>query len=156
MARTPHMRHVRHRSFDRLRHSRRFRQFLEEQGERLFMSPEDVFNDLMKAQGLTAEQVAAREPEIGPGNTVAPVISGSTVVGQVLTTSDGTWTGSPAPTFTYQWRRGGVDIAGATAKTYTLVVADEGALMTAVVTATNIVEAVNYETAAVGPVTAAP
>ena len=32
-----------------------------------------------------------------PVNTVAPVVSGSTVQGQVLSVSNGTWTGSPAP-----------------------------------------------------------
>ena len=49
---------------------------------------------------------------VAPANTVLPVISGSTVVGNVLTTTSGTWTGFPAPTFTYQWQRAaGVDAA---------------------------------------------
>ena len=47
-----------------------------------------------------------------PGNTAAPVVSGSLTVGSTLTTTNGTWTNSP--TFTYQWRRGGTNISGAT------------------------------------------
>jgi len=71
-----------------------------------------------------------------PANTVAPSISGNQWQGQVLTTTNGTWTNSPT-TFTYQWRRGGVDIGGATASTYTLVAADRGTNITCVVTAGN-------------------
>ena len=55
-----------------------------------------------------------------PVNTIAPVVSGNTYVGDVLTTTNGTWTGSP--TFTYQWYNvsSGDDIVGATSNTYTL------------------------------------
>lgn len=72
-----------------------------------------------------------------PVNTVAPVISGSAVMGSVLTTSDGTWTGSPAPTFAYQWKRNGADIGGATSQTYTTSAPDFSAAITCTVTATN-------------------
>jgi hypothetical protein len=51
-----------------------------------------------------------------PANTVAPAITGSAVVGQTLTGSDGTWTG--APTLTRQWKRNGVAIVGETGSTY--------------------------------------
>ncbi len=44
-----------------------------------------------------------------PVNTVLPLITGDTA-GDVLSTSNGTWTGSP--TFTYQWFLDGVAIAG--------------------------------------------
>jgi hypothetical protein len=41
-----------------------------------------------------------------PVNTVAPVIAGTPQEGQTLTvTNNGTWTGFPAPGFTYQWNR---------------------------------------------------
>lgn len=70
-----------------------------------------------------------------PANTVAPAISGTPEVGQTLTASDGTWTGSP--TFTYQWKRDGNAIGGATASTYALVAADVYAAITVTVTGTN-------------------
>lgn len=71
-----------------------------------------------------------------PANTVAPAITGIAQTGQTLTCSNGTWSNSPTG-FTYQWKRGGVDIAGATASTYLLVVADEGAAVKCTVTASN-------------------
>jgi hypothetical protein len=59
-----------------------------------------------------------------PTNIVAPVISGNTDVvmlgfsgyyaGNTLTSTTGTWTGFPAPTFTYQWYRGYTLISGQT------------------------------------------
>jgi hypothetical protein len=75
---------------------------------------------------------------VAPTNSVAPVISGTAVVGQVLTTTDGTWDGIPTPTFAYQWKRGATNI-GTNATTYTLVAADAGntSNITCVVTATN-------------------
>ena len=72
-----------------------------------------------------------------PVNTVAPVISGTTTLGSVLTTTNGTWTAKPSATFTYQWKRNGSNIIGATNSTYTLVVADSAANITCEVTATN-------------------
>ena len=41
-------------------------------------------------------------PDI-PVNTVAPVLTGAQVGGAALSVTDGTWTGEPAPTFTYAW-----------------------------------------------------
>jgi hypothetical protein len=73
---------------------------------------------------------------VAPTNSVAPVISGTAVVGQVLTTTDGTWTGVPTPTFSYQWKRGATNI-GTNAATYTLVAADASQSITCVVTGTN-------------------
>ena len=40
-----------------------------------------------------------------PVCTVAPAVTGTVTVGQVLTCSSGTWLNSP--TYTYQWRRAG-------------------------------------------------
>lgn len=70
-----------------------------------------------------------------PTNSVAPALSGTEQVGNTLTVSDGTWAGSP--TFTYAWYRDDVLIAGETANTYDLIAEDEGAIINAVVTATN-------------------
>lgn len=75
---------------------------------------------------------------IAPSNTVAPVISGTAVVGQVLTSTTGTWTGTAPITYSYQWKRGATNI-GTNSSTYTLVQADAGntSNITCVVTATN-------------------
>jgi len=70
-----------------------------------------------------------------PVNTVAPNVTGNYYVGDVLTTTDGTWTGSPT-SYSYQWKRGATNI-GTNANTYTLVSADAGTNITCVVTATN-------------------
>jgi hypothetical protein len=72
-----------------------------------------------------------------PTNVVAPVISGTAETGQILTCTEGLWTGNPAPTYAYQWKRNGVNIGAATNSTYTLQVADESANITCTVTATN-------------------
>jgi hypothetical protein len=69
-----------------------------------------------------------------PVNTGLPVVSGTGTVGQVLTTTNGTWLNTP--TFTYAWMRSGVVIAGATAVTYTLVAGDSTKAVSSVVTAT--------------------
>lgn len=71
-----------------------------------------------------------------PTNTVAPVASGVVRIGELLSTTDGTWTGTPTPTYAYQWTRDGVDIGGATSSTYTVVAADISAQITCEVTAT--------------------
>lgn len=70
-----------------------------------------------------------------PSNTLLPAISGLAKVGQALTAIVGQWTA--AVTFAYQWKANGVDIAGATSKTYVPVVGDVGDAITVVVTATN-------------------
>lgn len=79
---------------------------------------------------------------IPPAIVVAPVISGTTVVSQVLTSTTGTWTGIPIPTYSYQWKRGVTNI-GTNSNTYTLVSADAGQTITCVVTATNLVGSAN-------------
>jgi hypothetical protein len=60
-----------------------------------------------------------------------------------LTTTDGTWTGTSPITFSYQWKRGGVSIGGATSSTYTLVAADSSANITCEVTGTNVAGSVS-------------
>jgi hypothetical protein len=63
-------------------------------------------------------------------------ISGTAVVGQTLTATASGVTGSPAPTLSYQWKRGATNI-GTNSSTYTLVSADAGQSITCVVTGTN-------------------
>lgn len=71
-----------------------------------------------------------------PVNSVAPAITGTAQVGSTLTAGNGTWTNTPT-NFTYQWNRGGVNIAGATGNTLILLVADQGSAITVLVTAIN-------------------
>jgi hypothetical protein len=70
-----------------------------------------------------------------PVNTVAPNVTGNPYVGDLLTTTNGTWSGSPT-SYSYQWKRGATNI-GTNANTYTIVSADAGTNITCVVTATN-------------------
>ena len=76
-----------------------------------------------------------------PMSTATPTISGTVQAGQVLTSSVGTWTGSPT-SFAYQWRRcDGTGnacgaIAGAINSSYAISPGDIGATMSLVVTAT--------------------
>jgi hypothetical protein len=80
-----------------------------------------------------------------PRATVAPVISGQNKVGATLTATDGTFTGTPAPTITSrQWQRRSpgsatwISIPGATAATYVLAPVDQGREVRFVTTAANI------------------
>jgi hypothetical protein len=97
---------------------------------------------------------------VAPVNTVAPSVTGDAEVGSVLTTTNGTWTGNPTPTYTRAWQRsadgstGWAAIAGATAATYTLVEDDDAQYIRCVVTATNSAGSDTADSNVVGPVTA--
>lgn len=52
-------RYVRYRTFNRLQHSTQFLKWLDEQADRLEVTAEYVFTDLLVAQGMTFEQVEA-------------------------------------------------------------------------------------------------
>ncbi len=99
---------------------------------------------------------------MAPSNTVAPTVSGSLVQGQTLTADPGTWTGSPAPAFTYQWQRcdaAGLncgDIASANAATYQLVQADVGVTVRVQVTGTNTAGNSTTPSAATATIAPAP
>lgn len=92
----------------------------------------------------------------GPVNTVAPVVTGTTERGEVLSCTTGTWTGVGTITYAYQWRRNGANIAGATSSTYTLVAADDDADINCVVTATDNEGSRSRSSNVVGPVLGDP
>ena len=81
-------------------------------------------------------------PEPPPVNSIAPAVSGPALVGQQLSTTNGTWTNSPT-SYAYKWLRCGnggtpcVDIANATSSTYKLVSADAGHTIRSEVEASN-------------------
>ncbi|WP_051346581.1 BNR-4 repeat-containing protein [Bradyrhizobium sp. th.b2] len=88
-----------------------------------------------KIQGASRSYVA---PGALPTVVSQPVIAGSSVAaGNVLTASVGSWTGDTPMKFAYQWAKNGVDIAGATSSTYTVLAGDVGADITVRVTTTN-------------------
>ncbi len=70
--------------------------------------------------------------------TVASVVTGTNAVGELLTGTAPTVTGTPAPVVTHQWRRGGVVMSPAqTGATYTQVSADVGFAIDRLDTAVN-------------------
>jgi hypothetical protein len=96
---------------------------------------------LLLAGSLTLVATAATAPR-KPKNTALPTISGTAAVGQTLTASPGSWSGTTPFTFYYQWGRsngkGGFDpIVGAARSTYTLTSSDAGHTLFVQVKATN-------------------
>jgi hypothetical protein len=78
------------------------------------------------------------EPVIeSPQLEASPVVTGTPLVGNTLSTTDGDWLGAEPITFTYLWLRNGVPIGGATSQTYVVAVADIGSPLSCQVTATN-------------------
>jgi len=88
-----------------------------------------------------------------PTNSVAPVISGTTLTGSTLSTTNGTWTGS-ASSYTYQWKRATAasgsysNISSATNSTYVLTDADIDKYIKVSVIATNSIGASSAELSA--------
>ena len=78
-----------------------------------------------------------------PKNTAPPTISGTPQEGSTLTVSPGSWSGTPAPSFSYQWERcvgtggGCTVVSGATGTTYVATSADVTHTLLVQVTAKN-------------------
>jgi hypothetical protein len=78
-----------------------------------------------------------------PRNLSPPAVSGMAEVGQVLTVSEGRWSGAQPMTYAYRWRRCNasgldcVDLADAAAQRYAVRTADLSATLRVVVTASN-------------------
>jgi hypothetical protein len=114
----------------------------------------------------TTETTTGTTTPVAPAASVLPQILGTPVVGSTLTTTDGTWTGSPTA-FTYQWLRcpadGGVAdgsncgvIPKATESAYQLTDADVGFRARVNVTATNAGGSATATSNPTNTVTAAP
>ena len=98
-------------------------------------------------QGVASPPADAASGSVGlaigqPTNVTPPVILGAPVVGEALTASPGTWTGSPT-TYGYQWQDcsspDGIctNIPNGTTSTYTVSSTDVGQSLRVVVTAGN-------------------
>jgi hypothetical protein len=102
---------------------------------------------------VTGEPYMSASP-VAPRNLVAPSISGTAQVGQLLTVDNGEWAG--ATSFTYQWQgdTGGngtfANIAGQTGQSMVVPVSQQGDDVRCVVTGVNTA----YSTAANSPETA--
>jgi GH25 family lysozyme M1 (1,4-beta-N-acetylmuramidase) len=107
---------------------------------------------VVTAQGTAGSALVASPPTVAIGSggsgsatrpiaTAPPSIAGTAIAGQQLSSSVGTWTGSPT-TFSYQWQRCNASgascgaIAGAVSSTYTLTPGDIGSTLSLVVSAT--------------------
>ncbi len=91
-----------------------------------------------------------------PKNTAPPTISGTAQEGATLTVSPGSWGGTPAPSFSYQWQRcvgtggGCAAISGATNTTYVATSADVAHTLLVQVTAKNATGTSTANTAETG------
>ncbi len=94
-------------------------------------------NPVTANQGSTTPGIDAALVRKAPVDTAGPVASGTPAPGQALSCTTGSWTGSPTLTYAYAWLRGGVAIPGASASTYAVQSADQGAGLACQVTATN-------------------
>jgi hypothetical protein len=108
---------------------------------------------LLAGVALPAAAWAIGEPQ----NTSPPAVSGEPVVGQTLTTSNGSWSSTPPlpESYAYQWIRctpGCAEIPGATGQTYTVGEVDRGTTLKSRVTASNAAGSGSAESNAVGPV----
>ncbi len=99
---------------------------------------------------------------LAPSNTAVPVINGTAQDGQTLSTTTGTWSGTPPLSYAYQWQScngsGGScsNIAGATASTLTLSSSLVGETVRVIVTASNSAASTPADSQATTQITAAP
>lgn len=118
-------------------------------------------NEAGTASATSAATGAVVAALASPVNTAAPAVTGTPEVDSVLTTTNGTWTGNPTPTYARAWQRsadgatGWAAISGATATTYTLTAADDANYVRCAVTGTNSQGSVTATSNAVGPITTA-
>jgi len=115
-------------------------------------------NSVGSSSAASSPTLAVTAP---PASGQPPTISGSATEGQVLSASPGTWSGYPAPSFTYEWERcegagqGCAPISGATESSYTALSEDVGSTLVVEVTARNSVGSVQVSSAASAVVVAA-
>jgi len=92
---------------------------------------------------------------VAPVNTASPTVFGAAVVRNTISSSDGTWTGSPTPTFTYQWQSQSTgDISGANSSSFVIPSSLYGQNLRCRVTGTNVAGSAQAFTPYTSPVQA--
>ena len=86
--------------------------------------------------GLAKARVSESVPA-APANVVQPLLVGNGAVGSVVTCNPGAWSGSPSPTFVYDFRIDGSSVQSGASNTYTPLIGDDTKTLTCLVTATN-------------------
>ncbi len=134
------------------------------------LSHEDVGSTLRVAvtasnsagTGSASSAQSALVAPLAPSNTVLPVISGAAEQGQLLSVSEGEWSGTPPLSYAYQWEScnstGGSckKITGASASTYRVLGSQIGGTLRAVVTAENAAGSKGATSAATAVITTGP
>jgi uncharacterized repeat protein (TIGR01451 family) len=111
-----------------------------------------VTNDDGSTPASSAPTAAVRQ---APASSSPPTINNTTpIVGQVLTASPGSWVGTPAPSFSYQWFRAATPVGSA--QQYTVVQADAGQTLFVRVTGTNTAGSASADSAATAQVAGPP
>jgi len=90
-----------------------------------------------------------------PQRQSSPSIAGRPRVGQTLSATTGSWSGTAPISYAYQWQRctpGCANVPGATQQTYTLATADTGARVWVLVNASNLAGSAHARSRKVGPV----
>jgi Cellulase (glycosyl hydrolase family 5)/FlgD Ig-like domain len=122
------------------------------------LTPTKSFN-LVGADLAVALATPAPTMGIAPAADIAPKVTGFAQVGQVLTASNGTWAGVPAPVVTDQWQRCNAIgtackvITGSTAATYVVMPSDLGSTLRVAVRARSSAGHTVVRTAVTAPVT---
>ncbi len=125
------------------------------------LTPEDYGRRILvkvtgSKEGWTDSTVDSQEvsPALGDALTFTsqPSVSGTVALGRTLTALPGAWGSGDTPTFTYQWRRGGQVITGATSSTYVVSTDDLGSTLAVTVTATRAAYAPGLFTTSALPV----
>jgi hypothetical protein len=124
---------------------------------RVEVTAKNVANSVSALSTVTS--VVAGSP---PENMVLPTISGAAESGQLLTVSNGSWEGTPAISYGYQWEscnskgEGCSNVSGATASSYRVPNSQVGDTLRAVVTASNSAGSGKVTSPATAMLTAGP
>ena len=119
---------------------------------------ETIWMDEIRRGASFADVAIPSSTVTKPANTAAPAITGTTVAGQTLGASNGSWSGSPT-SFAYQWQRCDATGAacanlGAANQSYVVQPADIGQTLRVVVTASNAAGSASATSAPTAPVQA--